>query len=446
MILTSLLLAAAPLTVEGTDEARPDLKPAERRAVEILRESREATATDRTPFVTSISKEAKDAFPVLIDLLASGRVPAVEASEQMQRLSSLQREILLESLSRSPSTALTAEADRRIAGEDASVEDFALAICLRSLTGEPGQVEVVARLVLDGTGEKLADPPEALARAYEEALERLFRNDSRSLESLGVLKRRNYEPLYPSTVRAIGAARAARGCATLLWIAQRAPDLRKLVFGQLRKTGPSHDEAVDRGLVELTLDFMRGKPDRDIRSAIVVLGEFGHESAVEGLIELLERGGGIAEDALWSLREITGLGFTADPLRWRFWHENEKRWFEQEFESTVAALHGRKPAASVAAIRELATHHLRRHAVAVELATALQVAPVERQPMICAALQVLGSERALPVLSTLLGGDEGRPKTSAHAAMVAITGLDLPPDPRPWRDALNENYSHLGSW
>ena len=443
LALTGVLVGASP------DDASPALNAPGKRILQALRAQRADRSYESRPYVDSVEKDFAPALPLLLEVLASNRLPVSAEGEQVQKLSEPQREILYEGLARLPRVRLVRAADELLEGEVAGVEQHALAICLRSLTGDAQQVGAIAQLAIEGavrSDAPGAEFPTRLSRAFEEGLLRLFQADPRSLGELAGLRKSIYTPLYPAALRSIGKSRAASACDTLLWIARREPTLRGLAFAQLRLTGPSPDMEVNDALVELMVEHVAQAPLQEKRPAVLAMGELESPAAVASLISLLSEPGGVATDALWSLHKITGMGFPADRERWSFWFREETRWRDQQSARVVDDLHGRNAAKAVVAVRALASHLLYRHANAVELARALEHSPEARKPMICAALQMLASERALPQLVSALSSQDKRVQEAARAALATISSLDRGLDPVAWREALSERYAGIVSW
>ena len=55
--------------------------------------------------------------------------------------------------------------------------------------------------------------------------------------------------------------------------------------------------------------------------------------------------------------------------------------------------------------------------------------------MACGALQKHGSKTVVPELLDYMENNSGSRRDAASRALVGITGLDLPPDPKVWRQA-----------
>ncbi|MFT4539933.1 MAG: hypothetical protein ACI835_002382 [Planctomycetota bacterium] len=447
VILTHILpLALTGLIFSPTsDEVRTDLSAAEERILETLRESREARSMESEPWVDSIEDDIGKSIPLLLELLETRRIPKTEDDHEAQRLSEPQRSILLSGLSRMPAAKLVNAAETLLEAQELDAHDYALAIVLRSLTASPAQLEPISQLALAVKSEDAKLHP-ALEAAFGESLQRMLEDEPACASELGFLRASSFKLLLPRTIRAIGKARTALGCSTLLWIARTEQELRPAVFAQIRLTGPSHDEAVNTALIKLMVDHVRSAPEREKRSAVVALGELEHPRAVEVLIPLLEAESGVASDALWSLQKITGMRFAADPFRWKHWFEQEIKWQHEAYPAVVQDLHGTDAAKAVAAIRTLATHHLHRKLHSQELARALDEGPRVRKPMICSALQMLNSDDALPALLRAFDTEEERQRNAALRALAAISELDLPSEYGGMRDELLRHYPDLRGW
>jgi HEAT repeat protein len=147
-----------------------------------------------------------------------------------------------------------------------------------------------------------------------------------------------------------------------------ARDLAVLVALSRLSSGPRDPELAmrARGLLK--------SPDRSIaRAAVLAVGALGDSQSVEHLIAFLAgEDSGIRENALWSLRKITGLQLTTDAMLWRSWYVDERAWWSTEGRKLLSELDTNDPERVTRAILVLSQRKLYKERVAEHLERLMQ--------------------------------------------------------------------------
>ena len=132
----------------------------------------------------------------------------------------------------------------------------------------------------------------------------------------------------------------------------------------------------------------------------------------------------------------TGLALGRDKARWEEWLEGEREWWETESRREIGSLGSQNSEKVLRVINTLASHRIYRDAVTQGLLPRLKdTNPRIRLATVQALLQ-LGSPDAQRPLIDALPDDDQAVCQAAHEALKTMSGLDLPPDPTAWREAL----------
>ncbi len=187
-------------------------------------------------------------------------------------------------------------------------------------------------------------------------------------------------------------------------------------------------------------DFLYHKQPSLRQVAAKALGELHDVESVPRMIEMLEdENDRVSGNALWSLRNISGLRFPADPIRWSRWFETESVWLENESFQVIERLGSENSAEVLAAIGSLSKRRVFRDEIAGELSWVLQHENPEMRRLGCVGLRSLGSKGAVePLVDALPDVDEEVGK-AAWEALKSITHQGLPFDHRAWSAWLKGN-------
>ena len=113
----AFLLCAAP-QAPSTDPLLNEPAPAVVRSIRLLRDSRNKDAPPLEELLARLRKDVAAAHPALVDLLVTGRVPALEEEESGQTLSVPQRDMLLLACASLPGGALLSQVERLLKPEE----------------------------------------------------------------------------------------------------------------------------------------------------------------------------------------------------------------------------------------------------------------------------------------------------------------------------------------
>jgi HEAT repeat protein len=177
-------------------------------------------------------------------------------------------------------------------------------------------------------------------------------------------------------------------------------------------------------------------PDARLRaSAARALGRLRDMPAVPGLIAHLgDADPATARAALWALRECTGQARLTTADEWQSWHAAEREWWKQEGRARVEALASGESGALSSVLRDVLAHPLGRSQVAEALLGLLPGLEPGAKALACAALARLRARAAVPALVELLFETDPAVREAAWAALRALTGENLPAEPRLWEE------------
>lgn len=327
------------------------------------------------------------------------------------------RESVSAALAGQPLDALRAFLRAEVAADGGALER-AVALELLARVGNAADLPLALDLARTPAGATEAPPQTAL----EQTVVELLRRDARALEQLGGLLRFAPESLRPPLVRAAGSVPSAASLQLLTELLDDA-QLRVLALTQAGRVLAAGVRPPDERLVVRIERLLSGGGTVEQREAAVVLGKLGDFESVPDLIGLLEHGDrGVRENALWSLRQITGLKVGGNPKRWRGWYDAELGWWRAEAQRVFRLLHSGDQAQMVAAINEIAGRRYLRHDLARELTAALDSPSPEVLRMTCAALACLGSPTAVPELRARRDHPNAEVRRAVDRALAALTG------------------------
>ena len=436
-----LLVAAALLGFSGAqasavaDEEGPVPPTAEMQVTALLREVRRADSVR----VTSIGRELSQLTPLALEhvcsILVERRVPEWNGLPE-QVLSEPQQLALLGSLGGVQRGSLQHELDRLLASEPhPSVPRRATALRLLGAAGETVDMETLFRQALLREEQEL-DPE--LEQALEWGTTALLSRDPRATHRLNAMCGSLRPEVLPAALRSLGADGSPQGLSALLEVASTNPALSELATGQVQRLDPIPWGATSARFATLLREKLENDdPDR-CRSASIALASLRDFDSTDELIQLLDHPhGGVRETAHWSLKKLTGLSFPPQARLWWSWLERERTWFRREYPELLERLESPRRFDVASAAQEFARHRLNRD----ELAAALIPLLADRDPkirsLICGSLATLTSPDAIPGLLACLTDEDEEVSAAAHAALVALTQLDLPRDPGAWREALS---------
>lgn len=152
----------------------------------------------------------------------------------------------------------------------------------------------------------------------------------------------------------------------------------------------------------------------EFREAVLCVGWMEDAGAVGSLVPLLRSPhAGVREDALWSLRRITGARIGADVPRWQRFVADERDWRATQLPDLLDELGGADARASGAALNELVRHRFPRHEIAAAVGARLRALEGAQFVSACGLLGQLGSRAALEPLAR--AAQERRPAAEQRA-------------------------------
>ena len=366
------------------------------------------------------------------ELLVRGSLGLDEEGEPVPLALSRQR-VLRAVLGELPREVLADFLRARWNETESGARERLVAMELLAVHGGAAEVGLLLELVTP------ADPEERIhfadGRALRQALADLLTRDPEAFESL----RETWSELHRASealvIRAVGAAGRGDGLLLATWALGLEDARVSLILaevGQLAavaegRTPPGLLAHVRRALVD---------EDRAVRqAAALTVARLGDLESIPTLIDLLWEGGLRREgNAHWALRQLTGEDFGTDVQRWTAWYEAEEAWFFAEAPAVFELLTSSDPEQVVAAVREVSKHRLHPEERAYELAFLADHPRRGVRELTCATLRDIGSWQAVPALVDALELRDGSSNPPAAAALVAITGHELPPEPEAWAE------------
>ncbi len=197
--------------------------------------------------------------------------------------------------------------------------------------------------------------------------------------------------------------------------------------------------ALDKPIADEVLQPVRALLDQSdgecLADAIVCAGRLGDYAAVPRLTHWLRDGdAGLKSDALWSLRQISGLVFDEDPAMWQAWFVGESTWWERNSRTAFENLRSGTRVEKVEALRAIASMHAWREKLGDHVAVLLDDPDLELAGYGARLLGRLGSRTSIgPLVDALSNAGCA---DAAHEALEAITHKKLPTEPGACRDAL----------
>lgn len=227
------------------------------------------------------------------------------------------------------------------------------------------------------------------------------------------------------------------GLDLILELLEQEPDLGPAVLSRISSLAESTQGAVlDDALWKL--EWLVDHADWEIRrGAAIALGKLQDPNSCPQLIRMLEDSERrVGKAALWALRGMSSRNFAADPDLWQGWYEGELSWFEGPCVALEIDLASEDPAAVVRAVGLLCHRPLFRNHMAESLAPVLWNEDPALVQVVCAALEQLGSQRALPHLVKRLADVEDEATPAIRNSLQGLTGLELPAEQEAWSAAL----------
>jgi hypothetical protein len=417
-----------------------EITTAHLRIATALRAARRAGPGDRAGLAEKIVGSGRDAVPASVDILLRGRVPETAPTDGPQLLSDPQRDLLLVALARMPAKSVQQELESRLAK---SPDDTQARLGAMYALGIVGEATDLVRLVAlaprkgEDKGDRLTfESREALRLSTLSLLRRL----PQALPTLAAELRTADTQAAGQLIDALAASHDPRTLRVLLATVRSNPKLAGKAASVVPACGSSLDAETDREFLEWVRREYAGAEPAYARTLLRVVGVLDDGAWVPALIERLsDEDSGLREEALAALRQISGLGFPADPAAWRNWYDGESRWHAERRPKLLQQLSSPESPKVLAAVREYAEHRTRRGEMAEELVTVLQHGRPEVRTMVLNALGRLGSPAACPALLTMLSDPDHGVAEAAFQALRTICGAGIPRDPEALRELFGRS-------
>jgi hypothetical protein len=347
--------------------------------------------------------------PQAIDLLA-GRT-------WDERFGSRERELLLEATRRWPEEACI-DAVLGLLGDEPAVSDGTTA----------------ARLLGEFAGGRGIQPLFAIARSFEptqmghpqiageieRALSNMLRRDTLGFGYLREELSRTDGPLLACVVHALGTLPSDEGATMLIGLLGREHDLDGGIIESLGLQGPLIERCCEGACAESVRRYLNDVDPKLRKHAVIALGRLGDTTSLQSLVEGLDdHDRRVRGASLWSLRRITGLGWSADMSRWQQHLEAEEVWLGTTFADLRDDALGEDVGRARKALHTIAAHKMVRHETASRLAIVFEHEP-EIASAACEALARLGGPEAVLVLRAAAQDPRDEVAEAAERALATI--------------------------
>ena len=417
MVWISLCLTLLGGTAYSQDEASHKAQ-----ILAILAEAESASEESARALSRRITFQGTEALPSVLEILEQGYGGGLDPQADAGRLTTLQMEILHDSLAMADRGAVISLLEERIA-QHASPK-----MALKILA-EVGRGEDI-RLALE-----VHDP--ASTEELEETVARILKRDAAAYATLKNHVREQSPDNASTLVRAAGATASYAGLQMLLELLDTDPGLDRVLvthIGRIGQAAPWHVNDQARGSVR---GYLNSSDEQTLRGALYAIGGLGDSESVETAIGLLEsESQSVREAAHWALKAITGLGFSASHDRWVSWHATESRWYEEQSRRLFSQLSTSSPRGIADALEQLSMRRYRREAIAEQVVVLLNHADPFVRRAACHALRNLHTASAAPALLASMADTDQSVALEAWNALKAITGKHAAFDVETWSREL----------
>ncbi len=439
LLVLAPLVGAGPAAAQAPPDPGQDPRPAAQGEPDpataeiqrVLRRARDPKAPPAAEAALELAPVAREGLPLLVEILHARRVPAL-GEERAQTLSEVQESIVMHTLAGLERATVLAQTQNMLSrGRTAEAREAAVRIL--GAVGRALDVPTLYELVHTAPGVPLERRVE---EAFRSAVGSLVRRDGDALLQFDRLWSYQPEALLQPLLEGLGDGGDARCLELLDEILVRHDRLLVPVLTEIRRVGPSRSLDVnDRLAARLRHHIEPSRPA--CRPALFALATLRDYDSVPALIDLLgHESRGLASDAYFALRELTGLDLRADAELWNAWYESELDWIAEQAPRVLAKLHSPRHADIAAAIGELAKRRLFNDTWALELAPLLDHSAPSLRLLTARALAALRSPYVVAGLIEALLDPSSEVRDASHRALRATTRLDLPPDAVLWRGRL----------
>lgn len=315
---------------------------------------------------------------------------------------------------------------RAVRGAPAATFSAAYALC--GACGSSNELDLLLRIgVLDAqAGDSLE---------FEHAITDILLRDGTGFTVLDALVGTVPLDVQGSIASGVEATKKIEAATMLArWIKTRR-ELRLLALPHLSRLALALEKPFPEEVLQPVRTLLEQNDGPTLPGAIVCAGRLGDYASIPSLARWLRDGdAGVKSDALWSLRQISGLVFDDDAARWQSWFAAESAWWENDSRAAFEVLRTGSRIEKVDALRAVAGLHAWREKLADHVAVVLDDQDEELVGYGARLLGRLGSRASIPPLLEALANPGSA--EAAHAALEAIAHKKLPLDPAACRDAL----------
>ena len=367
--------------------------------------------------------------------LFTGRIDTSTLPLEGPLLDEARRALLVEATRGWPeSEALAAMTVR---AEDWSFQELMIGVdYLAEFGGAPSMAFVAARL---GAMEPVELHSPALARRIAPAFAALLARDPGAFRFLEDLVDTAPAPLLPVLADVLAGTGGSGAFAILERLLGRSVELDLCVLEAVGKLDRFDTEVPADRRAWLLRRYVNAQDPRLQRNAMTALGRLRDVESVPDMLAGLDEGRDprVRRAAHWAIQETTGLGWRLDVERWQRWYEGEEAWYETSFGELTLRITSDDPAVAFDALRHLALHPLYRAEMIETVARALSHESPGVARAACGILVRLDDPGAIEPLIVALADPRPEIGRAAQGALQALTGQELPADPRAWEDWLD---------
>jgi HEAT repeat protein len=447
LLLGASLLLAPRISARGVEDTQAILPrwswATTPEHLEIARALRESRRTDSAPaprLVDRIVRAGSGSLEAQVDILARRRVPEAGPDDPPQLLSDPQRELVLTALAQMPETAVRAALRARLDRDPADVGARLAAIHALGVIGNAADLGRLVELAPRAPGKERGEEKWLLPDAREamrSACAGILRRDPTAWTALVDLLRQTDPDAGRPLLEALSSTKDPRALEVLYAAARAHRELRPQVAALVPVCGSSMNAALDRDVAGWMLSELPSARPEYARMLLQGIGVLDDGTCVAALIEHLEDvDAGVRDSALWALRRVSGLGFSADLPAWNAWNRDEVAWHARERPRLREDLASGDRQRIAIALRAYGEHRTKRAELADDVVKILSNPRPELRRMACEVLQTLGAPSASGALAESLQDPDRDVAEAAWQALKSLTGLDLPRDPMRVRQML----------
>lgn len=307
-----------------------------------------------------------------------------------------QRELLVEALQAWPEEPCI-QAVLGALGQDPTLSERMSSVRLLGSFGGGRAVAPMCAIVRELAVGERSHP--SIAREIEDALAGLLRRDAMAFGYLRQELQRADNSLVECMVGALGKVPSSDSGWLLERLLGRNAKLDASVLEAYGMQGPFVERCLDGTCSAAVRRYTSDSDAKLRRHAVVALGRLGDTSVAPDLVRGLDDPDRRVRGAsLWSLRLMTGLGWSADVERWEQHMQREEDWYKSTFPGLADDFLDADAARARSALHKTAEHVWMRHETVPRMERALDHEAPAVPIAMCEALTRLGGPEAMGVL------------------------------------------------